>query len=206
MGLSRTTRLNWILDTGVFFSALVAGFSGLYFLYIPVGGYQGGKNPFYDVTVLFSRGTWDDLHLWGGVAMILIVVVHLLYHWDWVVMMTKKIWNQIRSGKSNMSGGAKVNLGVNLAIATSFLLTAISGIYFLFGPTGGYQGGANVNWDIGFLFTRTTWDLIHTWSGIVLIIAAVFHFLIHWKWIKKVTYRFFKLHIRREHPVVRQSA
>ncbi|MCJ7569662.1 MAG: DUF4405 domain-containing protein, partial [Anaerolineales bacterium] len=66
--------------------------------------------------------------------------------------------------------------------------------------------GANVNWDIGFLFTRTTWDLIHTWSGIVLIIAAGFHFLIHWKWIKKVTYRFFQLHIGREHPVVRQSA
>ena len=206
MGLLRTTRLNCILDAGVFFSALVAGFSGLYFLYVPVGGYQGGKNPLYDVTVLFSRGTWDDLHLWGGVAMILIVVVHLIYHWDWVVMMTKKIWNQIRSGKSNMSRGAKVNLGVNLAIATSFLLTAISGIYFLFGPTGGYQGGANVNWDIGFLFTRTTWDLIHTWSGIVLIIAAGFHFLIHWKWIKKVTCRFFQSPIRREQSVVHHSA
>ena len=43
MGISRTTRLNWILDAGVFFTALVAGFSGFYFLYVPVGGYQGGK-------------------------------------------------------------------------------------------------------------------------------------------------------------------
>lgn len=131
MGLSRTTRLNWILDAGVFLSALVAGFSGLYFLYAPVGGYQGGKNPLYGITVLFSRSTWDDLHLWGGVAMILIVVIHLLYHWDWVVMMTKKIWNQIRSGKSNMSRGAKKNLAGNLVIATSFLLNAISGVYLL---------------------------------------------------------------------------
>ena len=66
MGISRTTRLNWILDAGVFFTALVAGFSGLYFLYVPVGGYQGGKNPLYGITILFSRSTWDDLHLWGG--------------------------------------------------------------------------------------------------------------------------------------------
>ena len=43
MGLSRTTRLNWILDAGVFLSALVAGISALYFLYVPVGGYQGGR-------------------------------------------------------------------------------------------------------------------------------------------------------------------
>ena len=202
MGISRTTRLNWILDAGVFFTALVAGLSGLYFLYVPVGGYQGGKNPLYDITILFSRSTWDDLHLWGGVAMILIVTIHLLYHWDWVVSMTKKIWNQIRSGKSNMSRGAKTNLTINLVIATSFLFNAISGIYFLFGPTGGYQGGANANWDIGFLFSRTTWDLIHTWSGVALFIAAGFHFLIHWKWIKKVTYRFFQ----SKQPAVRHSA
>jgi len=179
MGISRTTRLNWILDAGVFFTALVADFSGLYFLYVPVGG---------------------DLHLWGGVAMILIVTIHLLYHWDWVVMMTKKIWNQIRSGKSNMSRGAMNNLAVNLVIATSFLLVAISGVYFLFGPTGGYEGGANANWDIGFLFSRTTWDLIHTWSGVTLFIAASFHFLIHWKWIKKVTNRFFPNPTARSTP------
>ena len=206
MRLSRTTRLNWILDAGVFFAALVAGLSGLYFLYVPVGGYQGGRNPFYEVIVLFSRSTWDDLHLWGGVAMILIVTVHLLYHWDWVVMMMKKVWKQTRSGKSNMSIGAKTNLAVNLVIATSFLLTAISGVYFLFGPTGGYQGGANANWDIGFLFSRTTWDLVHTWSGVALIIAAGFHFIIHWKWITKVTNRFFQLPSTREQPIVRNSA
>ena len=27
---------------------------------------KGGKNPLYGITILFSRSTWDDLHLWGG--------------------------------------------------------------------------------------------------------------------------------------------
>ena len=40
-----------------------------------------------------------------------------------------------------------------------------------------------------FLFTRTTWDLIHTWAAIVLIAAAVVHFAIHWRWIVNVTRR-----------------
>ena len=37
-----------------------------------------------------------------------------------------------------------------------------------------------------FLFSRTTWDLIHTWAGVTLIAAAVIHLAIHWRWIVKV--------------------
>lgn len=37
------------------------------------------------------------------------------------------------------------------------------------------------------LFSRATWDLVHTWAGVVLIAAAVIHFAIHWRWITKVT-------------------
>jgi hypothetical protein len=74
---------------------------------------------------------------------------------------------------------------------TGLVVAALSGLYFLLGPSGGYQGGSNPNWDPGFVFSRTTWDLIHTWSGTVMIIAAVLHFAIHWRWVKNVTRRFF---------------
>jgi len=53
-------------------SALLAALSGIYFLFLPVSGYQGGRNPMYGVTVLFERSAWDDLHTWGGVVMIAI--------------------------------------------------------------------------------------------------------------------------------------
>jgi hypothetical protein len=33
--------------------------------------------------------------------------------------------------------------------------------------------------------------MIHTWSGVVLITAAVVHFAIHWRWVKNVTAKFF---------------
>jgi hypothetical protein len=92
-----------------------------------------------------------------------------------------------------MSKGAVINLIVDAVIAVGFFLTAISGIYFLFTPTGGFQGGQNANWDPGFLFNRTTWDLIHTWSSVAMIAAAGVHFVIHWRWIKNVTFRFFKI-------------
>jgi cytochrome b subunit of formate dehydrogenase len=78
-----------------------------------------------------------------------------------------------------------------LLVAASFLVCALSGIYFLFAPSGGFQGGQNPGWDPNWLFSRITWDLIHTWSGVVLIVAAAVHFAIHWRWVKNVTQLFF---------------
>jgi hypothetical protein len=191
MTISRKTRLNWILDAVVFLGAVVAGLSGIYFLYFTSGGYQGGRNPLFGVTLFFQRHTWSDLHIWGGVLMILAVAIHLAYHWYWVRSMAVKLLKTLRAGGSGLSRGGKINLAVNLLIGLCFLAVAVSGVYFLFLTTGGYQGGANQAWDPGFIFTRTTWDLIHTWSGVGLIMAAMLHFVIHWRWIRNVTTRFF---------------
>jgi hypothetical protein len=184
--MSRRTRMNWLIDAAVFVGAVLAMLSGVYFLYLPSGGYQGSDNAAYGVTILGERATWSDLHTWGGVLMIAAVLVHLVFHWEWVKMMARRIVKRAR-----MSKGARINLVVDMLVALSFVLTAASGLYFLFAPSGGYQGGRNPGWDAGFVFSRTTWDLIHTWSGVALIVTALLHIAIHWRWIKKVTVKLF---------------
>jgi hypothetical protein len=188
--MSRQTRFNWLVDSAVFIGALVSILSGIYFLALPVGGYQGGRNPWYGVVILFQRSTWDDLHVWGGVLMILAVIIHFSIHWQWVKLMTRRMVNAVRGRGSRFSRGAKVNLAVDGVIGLSFLVTAVSGIYFLFLPTG-YNGGRTVGWDPNYLFSRLTWDLIHTWGAVVMIVAALLHFVIHWRWVVNVTRRFF---------------
>ena len=74
------TRNNWLVDATLFIGALVASLSGIYFLFLPVGGYQGGRNPMYGVTILFQRETWDDLHTWFGILMIAAAVIHITLH------------------------------------------------------------------------------------------------------------------------------
>ena len=184
-------RNKWLLFAVVFLSGLVAALSGVYFLFVPSGGYQGGRNPMYGVTILFSRHTWEDLHTWGGVLMIVVAVVHFAIHWRWVKVMSKRTVKALFSRETRLAKGPRLNVAVNLVVAVSFLLTAVSGIYFLFAPSGGFQGGRNPGWDPMFLFSRTTWDLIHTWAGVVFIGAAVVHFWIHWRWIKNTTTRLF---------------
>ena len=188
--ISRQTQQNWLIDAAVFAGALLVGLTGIYFLYLPSGGYEGGRNPAYGLTILFGRGTWSDLHVWGGVLMILAVVIHFAIHWQWVKMMSRRIGRTIVGRGNGFSRGGKINLSINLVIGLSFLITAVSGIYFLFLPHG-YQGGRNPGWDPGLLFSRTTWDLVHTWSAVVMILAASLHFFIHWRWVVNVTRRFF---------------
>ena len=135
--MSLQTRANWLIDLTVLLGGLLASLSGIYFLFLPSGGYQGGRNPMYGITILFDRHTWDDLHIWTGVAMIVAAVVHLAIHWQWVKTMTKRIVNAITAKGSRLSRGATLNVVVDATVAFSFLLTAVSGLYFFIWPSEG---------------------------------------------------------------------
>lgn len=197
-GMSKITLRNWWIDALLFSSALIASLSGLYFLYFPSGGYQGGRNPYYNIQVLFSRHTWGDLHMWGGVVMIAVAVIHLILHWSWVVNMIRCTLKDLtgKNGKVNRRG--RLNLLLNVVVGLSFLLTAISGVYFLFVP------GGRGTVDPMFLFTRVTWDLIHAWAGVTLIAAGVVHFAIHWRWVVNVATSISKRLTSREMPTQSQ--
>ncbi len=179
--LSPTTRRNWWIDAIVFIGAALSILTGIYFLYLPVGGYQGGRNPTYGITILFERHTWSDLHTWGGIAMIAAVAIHLWIHRSWIGMMTRKIAASLQNRGAGLSKGARVNVLVDSVIAVGFLLTAISGLYFFFEPASGV-----------FLFSSQTWDVIHTWSAFALTLAAIYHLYIHWLWVTKVTTKMFR--------------
>jgi hypothetical protein len=178
----------------LFTSAIAAALSGIYFLFLPSGGYQGGRNLDYHLTLMFSRATWDDLHTWGGVIMIAAAFIHLAIHWTWVVSMARRSWNELTGKCGCMNARGRWNLILNLLVAFSFLLTALSGVYFLFVPSGRWAA------DPGLLFSRTTWDLIHTWAGVTLIAAAIVHLAIHWKWVTKVTKKMVQLALPGHRP------
>ena len=189
MTISTQTRTNWLIDAMVFVGGIVAAITGIYFLVLPVGGYQGGRNALVGVSLLFDRPTWSDLHAWGGVAMIIAVTIHVAYHWKWVVSMFRRLVRTVLSRRPAMSKGAWGNLAINAILGLGFLLTAASGIYFLFAPAGGHATSIS---NTTFLFNRQTWDLIHTWAAVGMMVAAALHFVIHWRWVKNVTIRFFQ--------------
>ena len=182
--VSPQTRRNWWVDLILFTSGIISALSGIYFLFLPTGGYKGGTNPFYNIRILFLRETWEDIHAWGGLAMIVIALLHIPLHWSWFVNMFKRMLKAIKGTSEKMGTKGRYNLTVNLTLALSGLIVGLSGLYFFFIP-GAAHGSLQP--DPMWLFNRTTWDLIHTWAFVVMFAAAVLHFDIHWKWITKVT-------------------
>ncbi len=193
--VSGVTRRIWWIDLGLFSSALLASLSGIYFLFLPVGGYQGGRNPWHGIQFLFTRQNWDLIHTWTGVAMIIIAALHLILHWHWVVNMARRMWQELRGHSSGLNLRGRYNLIINTLIGSSFVLAAISSVYFLYFP------GSRSSLSPVILFSRSSWDLLHTWSGVVMILAAALHFVIHWKWVTKVTMKIgASLGTTRNHP------
>ena len=95
--MRKSTR-NYIIDLIMFLLALFEVVSGfVLWLVLPRGrGYAGGRGGelVTEATFLWSRDTWLDLHNWVAVALLVIVVLHLILHWRWIVHMTKTIWRR----------------------------------------------------------------------------------------------------------------
>jgi len=183
LSVSHQTRNNWLVVLLLTISGLFTIFSSVYFLFLPDGGYQGGRNPYYGIVILFTRTTWDLIHTWAGVVMIAIAAIHIPLHWSWILTMTKRIFKIMLGQCQGMNARGQFNLIINGVIGLSGFIAAISSLYFLFFP-GGQGASAHAT---TLIFSRPVWDVIHTWSGVVMIAAAILHFAIHWRWILKVT-------------------
>jgi len=85
-------KLNYMLDAVLALAFALSGVTGVAFLLMGEGGYQGGQNAGYATALLgLSRGTWRDLHTWASLVMIAGIVVHIALHWRWIVCATKKM-------------------------------------------------------------------------------------------------------------------
>ena len=181
--VSTATLNRWWLFLLLSVTGIAILFSSVYFLYFPVG-FQGGRNPDYGTVIVFGREMWDAIHLWSGIGMIIVLVIHIAVHDKWIIAMIKRFFQGKSGGIKRLNGYARFNILLDAVAALSFLVVAISGVALLLLPS-----GRSVEVVSGFLLSKATWDIIHTWSGVVMLISAILHFYIHWKWITKVTRR-----------------
>lgn len=68
----------------------VTGF--VLWLVIPSGSGRGVEQFYWGL----SRHAWIDIHDWVAVILTLIVLIHLLLHWKWVVCSIKHLSQQIK--------------------------------------------------------------------------------------------------------------
>lgn len=155
--------------------------SSIYFLYLPTG-FQGGRNPYYDSVILFDRTGWDLIHLWTGLAIIMIVFIHIIVHWKWISVMAQRCFGKASCRVGRLNRVARLNIFIDAIAAVSFLLASASGLYLLATPSGQEASLAPV-----IIFGSKGWDVIHTWSGVSMFITVFLHLAIHWGWVVQVS-------------------
>jgi len=93
----RKATVNLLLDGVIAVSFLVEAISGFVLWLLP-GGYQGGRNPRYGRTLIFSHDSWLLLHDWFAVLMTVGILIHIVLHWKWITCAARNAWRQAFPG------------------------------------------------------------------------------------------------------------
>ena len=93
----------WILAVAMALLGLAEAVSGfVLWLAFPSGGGGGGGGrgfgggggagnlSFWEL----SKHTWIDIHDWVAVALVILVIIHVILHWKWIVRMAKVIFQR----------------------------------------------------------------------------------------------------------------
>jgi uncharacterized iron-regulated membrane protein len=91
----------WI-NIGAFVAGLLSAVSGVVLWLMPSGGYRGGRGADLRPSALgLTRDIWNDLHVWGSLVLVALVLVHLAAHWCWIRKLPKILSKSRRTSASS---------------------------------------------------------------------------------------------------------
>ncbi|MCD4666551.1 DUF4405 domain-containing protein [archaeon] len=67
---------------------------------------------------------------------------------------------------------AKLHYIIDVILLLVFIITALTGLIMFFFLTGGI---------------KHSWSIIHKWAGIIMVLIALIHIILHWKWLTNIT-------------------
>ena len=92
----KRATVNFILDLAGFAAFVMLTASGIVMKWgLPHGGhgFRGGRGPAEEVVcLLMNEHQWTEVHFWLGIFFIVVVLVHLVLHWDWVKCYVKSLF------------------------------------------------------------------------------------------------------------------
>lgn len=132
------------------------------------------KNLLLDVVLFFvfltiyeERATGITIHEWGALALASVAVVHILWHWQWVVSCSKCVMKKAKAG-------LRINYVVNILLFVALTAVTFSGLMMSEAvlPAFGIEIGRN-----------RFWHWLHALTADISLGLMALHVGLHWKWI-----------------------
>ena len=80
------SKINYWIDVLAGISFVIVAITGLVLFFKFPSGQGTGSLSLWNLT----KFQWTNLHNYSGIILIIIVLLHLILHWRWIVVMTKK--------------------------------------------------------------------------------------------------------------------
>ncbi len=138
------------------------------------------RNYFWDIGIALGfliafnpDATGYAIHEWLSLGLLAGLIAHVVFHWKWVVSVTKKFFGKLPRA-------TRINYVINGGLALSFIMAGVSGfaISESITPLFGFSGGGNF------------WENIHELSANLSLLLVGAHVLMHWKWIVNNTKKY----------------
>ena len=85
------TKINYFVDFIGLVAFLVVATTGFWrWLFLPSGGVGRGVDP----SIVDFRRTLILWHDWGSVVLTIVIILHFVLHWKWIVCMTKTFFGK----------------------------------------------------------------------------------------------------------------
>ena len=132
------------------------------------------RNYFWDLgmsagflLVFWQDITGETLHEWLALALGVGIITHVVFHWKWVVNITKRFFSPKLPGKT------RVNYIVNGGLAAAFAGMFVTGLMISESvmPLFGLGNGAGI------------WEDLHEAASNFSMFMVIAHVLLHWKWV-----------------------
>ncbi len=97
-------KLNFIVDSLAFVAFLIAAKTGLIiFFFLPAGIQRGGYQEFWGI----QKSTYSAIHDWAGIILAVLVIVHIVSHWQWITFTIKSFFQKPPAAGSEPRTSAK---------------------------------------------------------------------------------------------------
>jgi hypothetical protein len=111
--------------------------------------------------------TGIPLHEWLGLLFAALFTVHIIWHWRWIVSITKTFFKKVLHE-------SRLNYVLNTALLADMALLTVSGIV--------------ISHSLGFQLSLSSsafliWQTIHALTAQLSLILIALHIGLHWRWI-----------------------
>jgi hypothetical protein len=119
------------------------------------------------LALMVPKLTGLSLHEWGGLAICLAFIVHLLLNWSWVACVSRKLF-------SKLPAKTRLNYMLDALILIGFFLIVLSGMAI--------AKTIDFSW-LHLPGQQFFWRKLHTSASMMTFLAVAMHVGLHWNWI-----------------------